>query len=185
MTGRMASASLLRAVENGDVAAVDEELFLGDRADNVNRDGDVRDYRTQFEGVITNLNRRYKESTSDYVRNKLEDFMVNRPCAVCEGTRLHEVARAVQIGGQTISEIAIMPVLETLAWVRKLDDPKESPLDSRQTMIAESILKEVTERLQFLINVGLDYLMLQRSADTLSGGEAQRIRLATQIGSLD
>lgn len=148
----------------------------------VNREGAVRQYRTQFEGVIPNLERRYLESTSDYVRSKLEEYMVNRPCSACGGTRLNAVARAVDIDGMTIAEVANMAVVRTAAWVRTLQGP-QTPLTPRQQMIAESILKEIRDRLEFLNNVGLDYLTLSRSAGSLSGGEAQRIRLATQIGS--
>ncbi|MGD8804517.1 MAG: excinuclease ABC subunit UvrA [Chloroflexota bacterium] len=148
-----------------------------------NREGDERTYRTRFEGVIPNLERRYRESTSDYVRSKLEDYMINRPCSTCDGTRLQPVARAVDIGGETISELTQMPVVRILKWVEGLKDEGQTPLTSRQQMIAAPILKEVQERLEFMINVGLDYLTLSRSAGTLSGGEAQRIRLATQIGS--
>jgi excinuclease ABC subunit A len=149
----------------------------------VNRDGAVRKYRTQFEGVIPNLERRYQESTSDYVRNKLEDYMVNRPCSTCGGTRLNPVARAVDIDGMTISELTELPVVRSVDWVRRLQDDKQTPLTARERMIARPILKEIVDRLDFLIDVGLDYLTLSRSAGTLSGGEAQRIRLATQIGS--
>jgi excinuclease ABC subunit A len=148
-----------------------------------NREGDQRTYRTRFEGVIPNLERRYRESTSDYVRSKLEDYMVNRPCSTCEGTRLQPVARAVDIDGETISQLTHKPVVRILKWVQALRDEARTPLTSRQQMISAPILKEVQERLEFMINVGLDYLTLSRSAGTLSGGEAQRIRLATQIGS--
>ncbi|HSM58317.1 MAG TPA: excinuclease ABC subunit UvrA [Candidatus Sulfomarinibacteraceae bacterium] len=149
----------------------------------VNREGAVRKYRTQFEGVIPNLERRYQESTSDYVRNKLEDYMVNQPCSTCDGTRLNPVARAVDIEGVTISDVTEQPVVRSIEWVRHLQGEKNTPLTSREQMIARPILKEIGDRLEFLINVGLDYLTLSRSAGTLSGGEAQRIRLATQIGS--
>ena len=108
--------------------------------------------------------------------------MVNRPCSACGGTRLNAVARAVDIDGMTIAEVANMAVVRTAAWVRTLQGP-QTPLTPRQQMIAESILKEIRDRLEFLNNVGLDYLTLSRSAGSLSGGEAQRIRLATQIGS--
>jgi excinuclease ABC subunit A len=149
----------------------------------VNREGHQRTYSTKFEGIIPNLQRRYRESTSDYVRNKLEDFMVNRPCSTCEGTRLQPVARAVDIDGETISQLTQKPVVRILSWVSELRDEAGSPLTNRQQLIAMPILKEVRARLEFMINVGLDYLTLDRSAGSLSGGEAQRIRLATQIGS--
>ncbi|HIP70494.1 MAG TPA: excinuclease ABC subunit A, partial [Anaerolineae bacterium] len=135
------------------------------------------------EGVIPNLRRRYQESTSDYVRDKLEEYMINQPCPVCEGTRLSPVARAVDIDGVTISDVTRMPVLSILPWVDKLRDESQTPLTPRQQLIAKPILKEIGDRVTFMINVGLDYLTLNRMAGTLSGGEAQRIRLATQIGS--
>ena len=149
----------------------------------VNRQGDVRQYQTQYEGVIPNLNRRYLESTSDYVRNKLEEYMINRPCRACGGSRLQPVALAVTLDELTISDITRRPVVNLLPWAERLRDEANSPLTPRQQMIARSILKEIHERLSFMVNVGLDYLTLDRTAGTLSGGEAQRIRLATQIGS--
>lgn len=149
----------------------------------VNREGYRRTYSTKFEGVIPNLERRYLESTSDYVRGKLEDYMVNRPCRTCEGTRLQPVARTVDIAGETISQLTRKPVVRILDWIQQIGDDATTMLTTRQQMIAAPILKEAKERLEFMINVGLDYLTLQRSAGSLSGGEAQRIRLATQIGS--
>jgi excinuclease ABC subunit A len=147
----------------------------------INRDGDTRHYRTKYEGVVPNLNRRYHESTSDYVRDKLEGFMINRPCSTCKGSRLQPVALAVTIGGTNIADVTRWAVARSLPWAEELRD--NGMLSERQKMIAKSILKEIHERLQFMINVGLDYLTLDRTAGTLSGGEAQRIRLATQIGS--
>ena len=147
-----------------------------------NRQGDQREYRTQYEGVINNLARRHRESTSDYVREKLEEFMVDHPCRTCDGSRLNPIARAVSIDGVTIDGLTRRPVQEVLPWADGLRNGR-SPLSNRQQMIAKPILKEICERLSFMINVGLDYLTLDRTAGTLSGGEAQRIRLATQIGS--
>jgi excinuclease ABC subunit A len=149
----------------------------------VNREGDLRHYRTQFEGVIPNLQRRYLESTSDYVRARLEEFMANRPCRTCQSTRLQPVARLVEISGQTIDVISHKPVQQVLDWVVCLQDVERTPFTRRQQIIAHTILKEIQARLSFLMNVGLDYLTIDRSAGSLSGGEAQRIRLATQIGS--
>ncbi len=148
-----------------------------------NREGYQRTYSTRFEGVIPNLERRYRETTSDYVRGRLEDFMINRPCRTCEGTRLQPVARAVDIGSITVSEITSRPVVRILEWVAELQTKSTTPLSARGQLIAYPVLKEVRERLEFMINVGLDYLTLDRPAGSLSGGEAQRIRLATQIGS--
>ena len=147
----------------------------------INRDGDTRNYRTNYEGVVTNLWRRYNESTSDYVRDKLETFMVNRPCSTCQGTRLQPVTLAVTIDDINIADVTRWAVAQSLPWAERLRD--DGLLTERQKMIAKPILKEIHERLQFMINVGLDYLTLDRAAGTLSGGEAQRIRLATQIGS--
>lgn len=149
----------------------------------VNRSGDTRRYRTQFEGIIPNLERRYRESTSDYVRDKLEAFMVDRPCTECNGSRLQPVARSVEIDEVTIDKIVSQPVLNLTDWAADLKDSKKTPLTERQLMIATPILKEIHDRISFMVNVGLDYLSLNRTAGTLSGGEAQRIRLATQIGS--
>ncbi|MEM7114680.1 MAG: excinuclease ABC subunit UvrA [Chloroflexota bacterium] len=147
-----------------------------------NRQGDKRHYRTQYEGVINNLARRHRESTSDYVRDKLEEFMVDQPCQSCGGSRLNAVARAVSINDVTIDSVTRRPVLEVLPWSEGLQNGQLT-LTNRQQIIAKPILKEICDRLSFMINVGLDYLTLDRTAGTLSGGEAQRIRLATQIGS--
>ncbi|MCK6539244.1 MAG: excinuclease ABC subunit UvrA [Anaerolineales bacterium] len=135
-----------------------------------------------FEGVITNLERRYKETNSEYIREKISEFMSDRPCPSCKGKRLNPAALAVTVDGVNIVEANSWHVLKTLEWVKKLSG-KNSPLTSKQKAIAERVLKEIHERLTFLVNVGLDYLTLNRSAVTLSGGEAQRIRLATQVGS--
>jgi excinuclease ABC subunit A len=149
----------------------------------INREGHTRHYQTRYEGVIPNLWRRYNESTSDYVRDKLEGFMLNQPCSTCDGTRLQPVPLAVTIGDCNIADITRDPVAKSLEWAKLLQQEKTTPLTPRQQMIARPILKEIRERLSFMINVGLDYLTLDRSAGSLSGGEAQRIRLATQIGS--
>ncbi len=135
-----------------------------------------------FEGVITNLERRYKETNSEYIREKISEFMSDRPCPSCAGKRLNPGALAVTVDDVNIIEATSWAVLQTLEWVKKLMS-KNTPLTSKQKAIAERVLKEIHERLNFLVNVGLDYLTLNRSAVTLSGGEAQRIRLATQVGS--
>lgn len=135
-----------------------------------------------FEGVITNLERRYKETNSEYIREKISEYMSDRPCPSCQGKRLNPAALAVTVDDVNIVEANSWPVLQTLDWAKKLMS-KSSPLTSKQRAIAERVLKEIHERLNFLVNVGLDYLTLNRSAVTLSGGEAQRIRLATQVGS--
>jgi excinuclease ABC subunit A len=147
-----------------------------------NSNGHEFRFSRAFEGVITNLERRYKETNSEYIREKISEFMSDRPCPTCQGRRLNPAALAVTVDDVNIITVTSWPVLNTLEWVKKIAG-KNSPLTSKQKAIAERILKEITERLFFLVNVGLDYLTLNRSAVTLSGGEAQRIRLATQVGS--
>ena len=139
--------------------------------------GGYRSDLVRFEGVIPNLQRRYQETSSDYIRGKIEEFMTRRPCPVCKGARLRPEALAVTVANQPISEIAGWPVSRLLEWIDGLS------LSEKDMVIARRILKEVHDRLGFMVNVGLDYLTLERTAATLAGGEAQRIRLATQIGS--
>ena len=146
------------------------------------RDGRNATFRTPFEGVIGNLHRRYSETNSEYMREKISEYMSERICPTCGGARLRKEAMAVTVDGVNIVEVTMWPVLRTLSWSKRLSSP-ESPLTPRQQAIADRILKEIQSRLGFLVDVGLDYLTLRRSAASLSGGEAQRIRLATQIGS--
>ncbi len=134
-------------------------------------------YQGAFEGVIPNLERRYRETTSDYTKSEIEKYMVQKPCSTCGGKRLKKQALAVTVGGKNIYELCEMSIDDLYAFVCELR------LGATQTLIAEPILKEIKARLNFLRNVGLNYLTLSRTASTLSGGEAQRIRLATQIGS--
>ncbi len=148
-------------------------------------------YEDYWEGVVANVERRYRETTSEHVRAQLEQYMSRRTCADCGGSRLGPFGRSVRIGGAPISDLVERPIGEVLDFLRALPVTGEAggrgdgapPPDPLPGEIAGPILKEVTERLGFLRNVGLDYLTLSRSADTLSGGESQRIRLATQIGS--
>src|SRR5258706_2803174 len=147
-----------------------------------NSNGNEFKFTRAFEGIITNLERRYKETNSEYIREKISEFMSDRPCPTCGGKRLNPAALAVTVDEVNIIEATSWPVLRTLEWVKKISG-KNSPLSSKQKTIAERVIKEISERLSLLINVGLDYLTLNRSAVTLSGGEAQRIRLATQVGS--
>jgi excinuclease ABC subunit A len=139
-------------------------------------------FQRAFEGVITNLERRYRETNSEYIREKISEFMSDRPCPTCQGKRLNPAALAVTVDNFNLIEVTSWPIQRTLTWIQKLGSTK-SPLNTRQRAIAARVLKEISERLGFLVNVGLDYLTLGRSATTLSGGEAQRIRLATQVGS--
>ncbi|MEZ4675345.1 MAG: excinuclease ABC subunit UvrA [Caldilineaceae bacterium] len=176
--------------------------------------GDARYYETNFSGVIPNLQRRYNETTSDYIRGKLEEFMSVRPCPTCQGKRLRPEALAVTVADKNIYEVTELAVGDSLKWFKRLQglaedaDPNAMAttrengrvngyvngsgapsvhdgfqLTERQMTIAYQVLKEIMARLQFMVNVGLDYLTLNRTAVTLSGGESQRIRLATQIGS--
>ncbi len=132
-----------------------------------------------FEGVITNLQRRYKETESDWSREEIERYMTSTPCDACSGYRLKPEALAVKIDGKHIGEISLLSVKLAVQWAREL--PKK--LDAKRNEIAQRILKEIVDRLTFLSDVGLDYLTLSRGSGTLSGGESQRIRLASQIGS--
>ncbi|MDL1883270.1 excinuclease ABC subunit UvrA [Anaerolineae bacterium CFX8] len=146
--------------------------------------GDRREYMTAFEGVINNLARRYRETDSEYIREKIESFMSKIPCNTCGGKRLRPEALAVTIAEQNIYDVTLKPVSELLNWVKALRGNGKTPiLNEREREIARQILKEIEARVGFLNNVGLNYLTLSRSAGSLSGGEAQRIRLATQIGS--
>jgi excinuclease ABC subunit A len=137
---------------------------------------------TTYEGVIPNLERRYKETDSDYIRTEIEKFMAAVPCPACKGARLKPETLGVTVAGKTIDEFTRMDVREAREWTEHLAGAK-TPLSERERIIARQILKEIRERLTFMFDVGLDYLNLNRAAGTLSGGEAQRIRLATQIGS--
>ena len=142
-----------------------------------NRWGRERQYSTGFEGVITFLERRHGETDSEWSKEKYEAFMRQVPCPVCEGARLKPEVLAVRVGGASIAEICSLPLREARDFLDRLE------LGERERAIATQVLKEIQARLGFLLDVGLDYLSLQRPAGTLSGGEAQRIRLATQIGS--
>jgi excinuclease ABC subunit A len=135
------------------------------------------EYRRAFEGLIAGLDRRYKETDSEWVREEMQEFMSVRPCPQCKGARLKPEALAVRLNGKSMPEVTGMSVIQALAYFSELQ------LSQQEQLIAQRILKEIVDRLGFMTNVGLDYLALDRAAATLSGGEAQRIRLATQIGS--
>ncbi len=142
-----------------------------------NRYGRQRAYYAQFEGVRTYIERRHREAESDTSRERFEGFMREVPCPACRGSRLKPVSMSVTLGGRSIAELCALPINETSDVLRELD------LTARERQIAERVLKEIQERLRFLLDVGLDYLSLDRPSGSLSGGEAQRIRLATQIGA--
>jgi excinuclease ABC subunit A len=145
-------------------------------------DGRQATFKQAFEGVIGNLQRRYSETNSEYMRERISEFMSERICPSCNGARLRKEALAVTVDNVDIIQITRWPVLRIMAWAEKLA-ASDTPLTPRQQTISDRILKEILARLGFLVNVGLDYLTLERTAGSLSGGEAQRIRLATQIGS--
>jgi excinuclease ABC subunit A len=142
-----------------------------------NRYGRRRSYNASFEGAIPWLQRKYVETDSDYQRDKIEEYMREVPCPTCKGARLRPLPLHVLIEGTSIADVTAMSIRDAQTFFAGIE------LSSRNAMIAEPVLKEVNERLRFLLDVGLDYLTLSRSAGTLAGGEAQRIRLATQIGS--
>ena len=143
----------------------------------VNSRGDTVQRKHTFEGVIPNMERRYRETESQMVRDDLAGYLNNKACPSCKGSRLKEASRHVFIAAETLPDITHMPVGEALTYFDQLE------LTGQRAEIADKVLKEIRLRLEFLVNVGLDYLTLERSADTLSGGEAQRIRLASQIGA--
>jgi excinuclease ABC subunit A len=167
----------------GELPEAHQDLFLYGLDDErvrityKNRYGRTRTYQARFEGVLNNLERRYRETDSDGMREKIEEFMALVPCPACKGSRLRPESRSVLVGGTAIHEFCALSVRRALTW---LDDVT---LTETEQHIARLILREIRERLQFLENVGIGYLSMDRAAATLSGGEAQRIRLATQIGS--
>jgi len=163
------SAKAQKAVLNGHATQVHVKYK--------NRYGRVRSYWTDFEGAIPYVERRHGEAESDTSRERFQGFMREVPCPGCDGTRLRPESLAVTVHGKSISEVASLPIGECAEWLLKLR------LTAREQQIAVRVLKEINERLRFLVDVGLHYLSLDRAAATLAGGEAQRIRLATQIGS--
>jgi excinuclease ABC subunit A len=164
---------LPREFVRGLLHGTDEEVRLRYH----NRWGELRNYTAAFEGLIPQLERRYKESDSEYVKEEIEQYMSSAPCPACRGTRLKKEVLAITVGGRSIAEACALTVRGALTFFSGLT------FNERQRLIAQQVLKEINARLKFLVDVGLDYLTLDRTANTLSGGEAQRIRLATQIGS--
>ena len=139
--------------------------------------GQVRENLVEFEGVLRNIERRYRDSSSDMIRDQMEKYMAERACKTCKGYRLSKQSLAVKVEGRHIGEVSELSIEKALAFFNNVT------LSEKEAQIAKLILREIDQRLLFLTNVGLDYITLSRSAGTLSGGEAQRIRLATQIGS--
>jgi len=161
----------------------EKEIFLygtGDERHHVsytNRFGRRRSYKVRFEGIVNNLQRRYEETDSESNRERIEGYMAEQPCPACAGARLRPESLAVKVGGLSIAEYSDLSARAAADWIRDLE------MTETERAIARLIVREITERLSFLENVGIGYLSLARSARSLSGGEAQRIRLATQIGS--
>jgi excinuclease ABC subunit A len=147
-----------------------------------NRFGHVREYFTGYEGVIPRMERLYRDTESEHSRADIERYLVSRPCPVCQGKRLKPESLAVTVGGKNIMDVSAMSVTQALEWFDAIGG-KKGVLTEREQIIAHQIIKEIQARLGFLRDVGLDYLTIDRPSATLSGGEAQRIRLATQIGS--
>jgi excinuclease ABC subunit A len=168
-----------------DLPDTSRDFFLhGTNGDRVqvsyrNRFGRRRSYATTFEGIVPNLERRYRDTDSDFTREKIEEYMTLRPCPECRGARLRPESRAVLVGDTPIHEFTGLSARRALQWLARL----EESISEHDRRIARLVLREIQERLQFLDNVGVGYLSMDRAAATLSGGEAQRIRLATQIGS--
>lgn len=159
-----------------------EKVLYGSEEDRIyfryeNDFGQIRENYIQFEGVIKNIERRFKETSSDYIREQMEKYMAEQACPTCKGARLKKESLAVLIDGENISFVTALSIREAYDKIEGIT------LTEKEKQIANVIFREIRERLGFLINVGLDYLTLNRAAGTLSGGEAQRIRLATQIGS--
>ncbi|CCJ33547.1 excinuclease ABC subunit UvrA [Caloramator australicus] len=172
--------SLNEPLENIDERAVDVLLYGSDGEKfkvEFTRDNAKGEMLYSFEGIIPNLQRRYRETNSQYIREEIEGYMSVKKCPLCKGARLKKESLAVTVGGLSIAQLSDLTIREHLEFLEKLN------LTEKETMIANQILKEIKARLKFLVDVGLDYLTLSRAASTLSGGESQRIRLATQIGS--
>jgi len=160
-------------------AAAQQVMLYGSGDDEIrfryDEGGRVYQVTRAFEGVIPNMERRYRETDSNWIREEFERYQNNRKCGACHGYRLRPEALAVKIAGQHVGQVVQMSIREALDWV----DAAPASLSTQKNEIARAILKEIRERLGFLVNVGLDYLTLSRNSGTLSGGESQRIRLAS------
>ncbi len=159
-----------------------QDILYGKSGDKVefryeSKFGGIRDYSSIYEGVIPNLTRRYNETNSEYIRDKIDEYMAENSCPTCKGARLKDIVLAVTVGNKNIHEVTELSIKNAKKFFDELN------IDDRKMFIADQILKEIKSRLDFLVDVGLEYLTLSRNAGTLSGGESQRIRLATQIGS--
>ena len=152
-------------------------LFYGTNGEKIQINSSYGSFNGKFEGIVPNLYRRHENAASDFVRNEIEKYMVSRSCQLCKGKRLNNQALSVKIAGKSIIDVTDLNITETQKWIENLN------LSEKEQIISRSIFKEINARLKFLVDVGLHYLTLSRTAYTLSGGEAQRIRLATQIGS--
>lgn len=173
--------SLDTPIKNLSEDVLNKLLYGSDEELSVKRDirSSTISYKTKFEGVINNLERRYRETQSNWIKEEIQSFMRQIPCDECEGRRLSKKSLAVTVAGFNIIELTEQPIEKLVVLMKKIKEK----LSQRELNIANEILKEIDERLNFLVNVGLDYLTLSRESGTLSGGESQRIRLATQIGS--
>ena len=156
---------------------VKDVLFYGTNGEKLQINSSFGSFNGKFEGIIPNLYRRHENASSDFVRNEIEKYMISRKCHLCNGKRLNSQALSVKIAGKSIIDVTDLNIIETQRWIENLN------LSEKEQVISKSIFKEINARLKFLVDVGLHYLTLSRTAFTLSGGEAQRIRLATQIGS--
>jgi excinuclease ABC subunit A len=165
-----------------------KDLFYGTGSETYsikyrNKAGIYRSHQVKYEGVIPHLQRRYSETDSDYIRNEIEKYMIKEPCSECGGKRLKQEALGITIDGRSIFDVADTSIRETHRWLKDFFERNKLKLNEREKQVSTPIIKEISSRLEFLLAVGLDYLSLTRTASTLAGGEAQRIRLASQIGS--
>ena len=160
-----------------DLSETQQEILLYGSQEKIAFQSEKFNYHRRYPGIIPTLEKNYQETNSEAVKRKLEPYLVSQPCTVCQGKRLKPEALAVRLGQYSLDHLTTVSIQDCLTQINQIE------LTPRQALIGELALREIKARLQFLMDVGLDYLTLDRSAATLSGGEAQRIRLATQIGS--